>query len=117
MFWLPRISSQRRHLAQPFVAKVDSAEQLKDEVGRYQKWIAEWEVSGTSLMFHTHLGSAAIAYRLQVAPDGECVPAPTLEEKLKELRLAESVKTTEECRRTADDIYQCLCGRWSNSSP
>jgi len=66
--------------AQPFVTKVDEAERLTSELRRYREWIAAWEPSVTDPTFHSHLGSAAISYRLHAAPDGDGVPAPTLEE-------------------------------------
>ena len=91
---------------QPFVAKVDNSEELVAELGRYQRWIQEWEPIVTSPTFHTHLGSAAISYRLQAAPDGHGQPAPTLEDRLEELRSADWNRPIEETKEKASDLFQ-----------
>jgi hypothetical protein len=92
--------------AQPFVAKVDDAEELVKELGRYQRWIREWEPSVTTPTFHAHQGSAAISYRLQAAPDGDGQPAPTLEDCLEALRSAEWNSPLEETKTKASDLFQ-----------
>jgi hypothetical protein len=92
--------------AQPFVAKVDEAEELVAELGRYQRWIQEWEPSVTSPSLHAHQGSAAISYRLQAAPDGNDQPAPTLEDRLEGLRSAEWNDPLEETNTKASDLFQ-----------
>jgi hypothetical protein len=92
--------------AQPFVAKVDDAEVLVEELGRYKRWIQEWEPSVTSPTFHAHLGSAAVSYRLQAAPDGNGQPAPTLEDCLEDLRSAEWTRPMEETIGRASDLLQ-----------
>jgi hypothetical protein len=91
--------------SQPFVAKVGDPEELGLEVRRYQDWIAQWETSVTSPNFHAHSGSAAITYRLQSAPDAGGHPAPTLEDRLDQLRAAEWNETLEQCERLAYDLY------------
>ncbi len=91
---------------QPFVTKVDDAEELVEELGRYQRWIQEWEPSVTTPTFHAHQGSAAISYRLQAAPDGNGQPAPTLEDCLESLRSAEWNSPLEETMSKASDLFQ-----------
>src|SRR5262249_13580265 len=75
--------------SQPFVAKVGDAEELGTEIRRDRDWVADWEPNVTSPTFHAHSGSAAITYRLQATPDVEGHPAPTLEDRLEQLRSAE----------------------------
>lgn len=94
--------------AQPFVAKVGEAEQLTSELRRYQQWIQDWEPSVTTPTFHSHLGGAAISYRLQSAPDGNGIPAPTLEECLERLRSSEWVKSIESSTQEARDLFQAV---------
>lgn len=94
--------------AQPFVAKVHDAEDLHAELDRYQRWIQEWEPSVTSPTFHAHQGSAAIAYRLQAAPDGNGQPAPTLEDSLEGLRSEEWTRPLEETKAKASDLLQAV---------
>jgi hypothetical protein len=94
--------------AQPFVAKVDEAEQLTSELRRYQQWIQNWEPSVTTPTFHAHLGSAAISYRLQSAADGDGAPAPTLEDCLERLRSSEWVSPIEKSTQIADDLFQAI---------
>jgi hypothetical protein len=94
--------------AQPFVAKVGKDELLKTEVQRYQEWIENWETSVTNPRFHFHLGSAAISYRLQAAPDGDGTPAPTLEDSLERLRLAEWGDPPELSTQMASDIFRAI---------
>jgi hypothetical protein len=97
-------------IAQPFVAKVGEAELLKGEINGYRKWIKNWEPSVTDPLFHSHVGSAAISYRLQATPDGNHTPAPTLEECLEQLRLSEGIAsiTVALIHQTANDLFQGL---------
>ena len=88
----------------PFVVKIDESERLVDEIKRYQRWIQHWEPNVTSPAFHTHLGSAALSYRLQPDPDGKGTPAPTLDDRLESLRAAEWTEPIETTRRLSDDL-------------
>ncbi len=101
-----RVFSLSDGRAQPFVAKIDEAEQLVEELRRYQRWIQDWEPSVTSPTFHAHQGSAAISYRLQAAPDGNGQPAPSLEKCLEDLRSAEWTSPLEETKTRAFDLFQ-----------
>jgi hypothetical protein len=92
--------------AQPFVAKVGDAEQLTSELRRYREWIENWEPSVTAPTFHSHLGSAAISYRLQSDPNGNGAPAPTLEDCLEKLRASEWGNPIEATTQTANDLFQ-----------
>jgi hypothetical protein len=94
--------------SQPFVAKVGDAELLTLELERYHTWIASWETCVTQPTFHAHLGCAAIAYRLQSSADGAGAPAPTLEDRLEQLRLAELNPQIDKAGQMADDLYQAL---------
>ncbi|HVT87721.1 MAG TPA: phosphotransferase [Tepidisphaeraceae bacterium] len=94
--------------AQPFVAKVGDAEQLTSELRRYRRWIQNWEPSVTTPTFHAHLGSAAVSYRLQSAPDGNGTPAPTLEDCLEKLRSCEWVNPIETSTQLANDLFQAV---------
>ena len=94
--------------AQPFVAKVDAVEPLTSEIRRYQQWIQTWEPSVTNPIFHSHLGSAAISYRLHAAPDGHGAPAPTLEDKLEQLRLSEWSAPIATSVQLAADLFLAL---------
>lgn len=94
--------------AQPFVAKIDDAEQLTSELRRYRQWIQNWEPSITTPTFHAHLGSAAVSYRLQSAPDGDGAPAPTLEDCLERLRSSEWVTPIETSKQVANDLFQAV---------
>lgn len=91
--------------SQPFVAKVGDTEILASEVRRFQEWIRDWEPNVTDPALHSHSGSAAVTFRLQAAPDIEGIPAPSLEQRLEELRLAEWTQSLENCVRKADDLY------------
>ena len=62
----------------------------------------------TSPTFHTHLGSAAISYLLQPAPDGEGAPAPSLEDRLEVLRGSEWTGPIEASRQLAGDLFQAV---------
>lgn len=97
-------------ITQPFVAKIGEAELLKGEISGYRQWIKNWEPSITDPAFHSHVGSAAISYRLQAAPDGNHAPAPTLEDCLEQLRLSErlSSNSIEQTQHTANDLLQGL---------
>lgn len=97
-------------ITQPFVAKVGDAELLKAEISGYRQWIKNWEPSITDPAFHSHVGSAAISYRLQAAPDGNHTPAPTLEEGLEQLRLSERIPSVSigQTQQTANDLFQAL---------
>ena len=97
-------------IAQPFVAKVGEAELLKGEISSYQQWIKNWEPSITDPTFHSHVGSAAISYRLLAAPDGNHAPAPTLEDRLEQLRLSERISSNsiQQTQLTANDLFQGL---------
>jgi hypothetical protein len=94
--------------ARPFIAKVDAAERLTSELHRYQQWIQAWEHSVTSPTFHSHLGSAAISYLLQPAPDAEGAPAPTLEDRLEELRCSEWTQPIAASRQLAGDLFHAV---------
>lgn len=94
--------------AQPFVAKVHDADELHKELDRYERWIRGWEPFVTSPAFHAHQGSAAIAYRLQAAPDGNGEPAPTLEDCLERLRSMEWTSPLEEVKAKASDLLQAV---------
>lgn len=97
-------------ITHPFIAKVGEAELLKGEISGYRQWIKNWEPSITDPAFHSHVGSAAISYRLQTAPDGNHTPAPTLEERLEQLRLSERLSSIsiQQTHQTANDLFQAL---------
>jgi len=97
-------------ITQPFVAKVGDTELLTAEIRGYRQWIQNWEPSITDPDFHSHVGSAAISYRLQAAPDGNHAPAPTLDDCLERLRLSEWVSSIsiEQTQQTANDLFQGL---------
>lgn len=92
--------------ANPFIAKVDDAERLSTELRKYQQWIRDWEPSVTTPTFHAHLGSAAVSYRLQSAPDTSGAPAPTLEDRLERLRRWEWTEPIATSRTEASDLFQ-----------
>lgn len=71
------------------VVKLDERARLRQELERYQRWIATWEPNVTDPVLHHHEGRSAISYRLQTHPDGSDRPAPTLESELERLRNTE----------------------------
>ncbi len=95
---------------QPFVAKVGETELLSSELQKYRKWVQNWEPSITDPAFHSHVGSAAISYRLQATPDGNAAPAPTLEDCLEQLRMSEwnSLVSIDQTLQKSNDMFVAL---------
>lgn len=91
-----------------FVSKIGESEHLVREILSYQDWIKDWEPSATNPSFHSHLQCAAITYRVQATPDVQGHPAPTLEDRLEDLRSAEWTQSLEKCNILADDLYVAL---------
>ena len=90
------------------MAKLDDTERLTNELQKYNKWIKNWESSATNPTLHTHLGSAAITYRLQSAADNVATPAPTLDEQLEQIRLSEWTQPIETTSLIASDVFQAV---------
>ena len=93
---------------QPFVAKIDECDLLTKELERYRQWIQDWVPAVISPTYHSHLGAAAISYRLQPDPDSHAQPAPTLERCLDQICLSEWCDDINTCRQRASDIYVAL---------
>lgn len=94
---------------QPFIVKVNDPERLKEEFQNSQRWIADWEPGTTAPALHSHLGAAAISYRLQPAADATGEPAPTLEECLENLRRDETYEADRsKVARGADDLFKAI---------
>jgi len=72
----------------PFVAKIDSIEQLKDEMGRFSRFISPWE---TQLQpeLHIHGSIGVILFGLVGDAGRGGTPAPTLEDRLRLLSAVE----------------------------
>lgn len=68
----------------PIVAKIDRAEKLRDELGRYDLYIRRWE-NRVHPKIHSHLGCSVLIYSLVDDSSSPERPAPTLEERLEKL--------------------------------
>lgn len=68
----------------PLVAKIDAADRLSDEMHRFKRYAQKWDAS-LNPQLHYHAGTSLIIFGLVESPDSPGKPAPTLEEKLRDV--------------------------------
>jgi hypothetical protein len=72
----------------PVIAKLHPIKELRDELRRYKIWIQSWD-DRVQPELVTHLGQAALVYRMVDSVSDPGRPAPTLEDRLEKQRSTE----------------------------
>lgn len=73
----------------PLVVKLNDPAKLRDERRRYDEWIKGWDNGEVQAQLHCHGGATGLVYRLVRHAGRAGDPAPTLEDRLRELRSLE----------------------------